>query len=126
MEERVVTRKARQFQSGTRGKMIESVLKASNDKTKSFSKLSVDIALFLITRGTTKSLKSQFYKDLHTLAEKVADYSGRESVPTKGAMSLALKRISEAGLYNYQFDMPANKEKHGDRRGIRLSLIEIE
>lgn len=123
-EESDVANKGRKFEDGTRGSLLRKVILASNDSSRRFTKLSVDICIFLASRGGRKVLSSLFYKDLQTLAEKVAKYSGRTKVPTKGAMSLALKSISEAGLYTYEIETPHNKSKHGDKRGVKLTLID--
>lgn len=116
-------KKGRLYETSVRGQLIRKMLLASNETSMKFSKLSIDIALYLISRGRTKPFDSMFYPDLQSLAQKVADYSGRDSVPTKGAMSTALKNITNAGLYEYSIDLPTKREKHGDKKGIRLTLI---
>ncbi|MFC3095241.1 hypothetical protein DRW07_15400 [Alteromonas sediminis] len=115
--------KGRAFASGVRGKLIMRMLRASNDESTKLPKLSIDITLFLISRGRAKPVRALFYKDLQSLARKVARFSGRKIVPSKGAMSSALKYISMAGLYEYSIDLPAKKDKHGDKPGVRLKLI---
>ncbi len=122
MTEKAV-KKGRLYETSVRGRLIKRMLFASNETSMKFSKLSIDITLYLISRGRTKPFDSMFYTDLQSLAQKVADFSGRDSVPTKGAMSSALKSISRAGLYEYSIDLPAKREKHGDRKGVRLTLI---
>ncbi|KXJ60380.1 MAG: hypothetical protein AXW14_12540 [Alteromonas sp. Nap_26] len=113
--------KGRKFIDIERGQLITKVVKFSNQKS-GLSKLAVDISIYLILQGNSRTIKSFFFKDLDTLAKKVADFSGRDTIPTKGAMSLALKSISNAELYKYSIDLPVKREKHGDRRGVRLTL----
>ncbi|MCC2606802.1 hypothetical protein [Planctobacterium marinum] len=114
----------RRFVDLERGRLICRVIRLSNSNDIKLSKLAVDICMYLISLGNRKIVQSVFYKDLHSLAKKVAEYSGRETVPTKGAMSSALSKISAAGLYRYSIDVPNKKAKFGEHRGIKLTLCD--
>lgn len=116
----------RLFTNSERGALIRIAIRKSNASNlqEKLPKLSFDIAMYLISRGRRNIVKEFFFSNLDSLASRVARFVGRKKLPTRGAMSAALSSLDKTGLYKYEIALPNNKAKHGESRGIKLTLID--
>mgnify|MGYP003385061739 CR=1 FL=1 len=105
----------------------KALVQASNRGTKGekLSKLGVEVGLFLLDKSFDGERRREkfFIEDLNAFSEKLKDYTGRPSSPTKSSMSEALTLLKKLKLIDYVQGKANKIEKHGKKNGTKIEVI---